>query len=147
LRTPNARLTAWFVSARTGCVISCGKVFRSANQALCEKNESVLTPMIAVPSSLKSPPSDWKPLISVGADEREVERVPVEDVPLALEVLVAERLLLAVHVRDRAPGGLGFANHVLFLRFGWMVVVGPLRYRLGPARQALPPPVRLRRAF
>ena len=49
-----------------GCVISCGNVFRSANHALCEKNESVLTPITAVLSSLKSPASVWKPLISVG---------------------------------------------------------------------------------
>ena len=64
--TPKARDTAWLVSASTGCVISCGKILRSANQALWLKNESVLTPITATPSAWNSFDSDWKPLISVG---------------------------------------------------------------------------------
>src|SRR5262245_34748158 len=65
-RTPKARLTEWFVSASTGCVISWGNVVRTPNQALCEKNESVLTPMTSISSSPNSDRCSWKPRISVG---------------------------------------------------------------------------------
>jgi hypothetical protein len=44
------------------------------------------------------------------AHEREVERVPVEDVPAAAVVLAADGALLAVQVCDACPGGLGFSN-------------------------------------
>ena len=54
------------MSAITGCVISCGKIPRSANQALWLKNESVDTPITPTPSAAKSFDRPWKPLISVG---------------------------------------------------------------------------------
>jgi hypothetical protein len=45
------------------------------------------------------------------ADEGEIERIPVQHVPLALVIVAAERLLLALDVCNRFPCGFGLSDH------------------------------------